>query len=165
MYFDGTGDYIIAPLSTKNAFGTGNFTAEMWLYPTAFANYKSLWGCSSGAASSTGFHTGLNASGNVFIYSASAFKVTTTNAMNLNAWNHVAFVRNGTALNIYINGVLGGTWTLTTQTFTDGYCWFGAAPGYASEYYTGYLADWRITNSQARYTATFTPPTAPLPTS
>lgn len=165
MYFDGTGDYVIAPLSTKNAFGTGNFTAEMWLYPTAFANYKSLWGCSSGAASSTGFHTGLNASGNVFIYSATAFKVTTTNAMNLNAWNHVAFVRNGTALNIYINGVLGGTWTLTTQTFTDGYCWFGAAPGYASEYYTGYLADWRITNSQARYTAAFTPPTAPLPTS
>ena len=165
MYFDGTGDYVIAPLSTKNAFGTGNFTAEMWLYLTAFASYKSLWGCSSSAASSTGFHTGLNASGNVFIYSASAFKVTTTNAMNLNAWNHVAFVRNGTALNIYINGVLGGTWTLTTQTFTDGYCWFGAAPGYASEYYTGYLADWRITNSQARYTATFTPPTAPLPTS
>jgi hypothetical protein len=162
-YFDGTGDYITAPTNAAAfSFATGDFTAEMQLYPTAFASYKSLWGCSSGAASSTGFHTGLNASGNVFIYSASAFKVTTSNAMNLNAWNHVAFVRNGTALNIYINGVLGGTWTLTTQTFTDSAGWFGAAPGLASEYYTGYLNDLKITKGTALYKASFVPPLAPL---
>lgn len=162
--FNGTTDYIIsAPRSNvNNAFGTGNFTVELWVYPTAFASYKSIYGNSNGITA-TGWHCGLNASGNVFIYSNSAFKVTSSNTLTLNAWNHVAIVRNGSAVTIYIGGTSGGTWTLTTETFTDGYCFLGVTPGLTSEFYSGYMDDIRITKGYARYTANFTPPAAAFP--
>ena len=162
--FNGTTDYIIsAPRSNvNNAFGTGNFTVELWVYPTAFASYKSIYGNSNGITA-TGWHCGLNASGNVFIYSNSAFKVTSSNTLTLNAWNHVAIVRNGSTVTIYIGGTSGGTWTLTTETFTDGYCFFGVTPGFASEFYSGYMDDIRITKGYARYTANFTPPASAFP--
>jgi hypothetical protein len=162
--FNGTTDYIIsAPRSNvNNAFGTGNFTVELWVYATAFANYKSIYGNSNGITA-TGWHCGLNSTGKIFIYSNSAFKVTSTNSLTLNAWNHVAIVRNGSTVTIYIDGVAGGTWTLTTETFTDGYCFFGVTPGFASEFFSGYMDDIRITRGYARYTANFTPPTAAFP--
>jgi hypothetical protein len=162
--FNGTTDYIIsAPRSNvNNAFGTGNFTVELWVYPTAFASYKSIYGNSNGITA-TGWHCGLNASGNVFIYSNSAFKVTSSNTLTLNAWNNVAIVRNGSTVTIYIGGTSGGTWTLTTETFTDGYCFLGVTPGLTSEFYSGYMDDIRITKGYARYTANFTPPAAAFP--
>lgn len=163
VIFNGTTDYFVTKSNQAYAFNTGNFTVEMWLYPTSFVNYKTLYGNSTSAANATGFHTGLNASGNVFIYSASAFRLTTSNAMTLNAWNYVAIVRSGSTITVYINGTSGGTWTLTTQTFTDGQCFFGAAPGGGSEFYTGYLDDFRITKGFARTVTSL--PTAAFPNS
>ena len=163
IIFNGTTDYFVTKSNQAYAFNTGNFTVEMWLYPTSFVSYKSLYGNSTSAANATGFHTGLNASGNVFIYSASAFRLTTSNAMTLNAWNYVAIVRSGSTITVYINGTSGGTWTLTTQTFTDGQCFFGVAPGFSSEFYTGYLDDFRITKGFARTVTSL--PTAAFPNS
>ena len=163
VIFNGTTDYFVTKSNQAYAFNAGNFTVEMWLYPTSFTSYKSLYGNSTSAANATGFHTGLNASGNVFIYSASAFRLTTSNAMTLNAWNYVAIVRSGSTITVYINGTSGGTWTLTTQTFTDGQCFFGVAPGFGSEFYTGYLDDFRITKGFARTVTSL--PTAAFPNS
>jgi hypothetical protein len=162
IYFDGTTDYLLAPTSPNNATGTGNFTVEFWVLPTAFSSYRSMFGNSASAANATGWHCGLNASGNVFIYSNSAFKVTTSNAMTLNMWNHVAITRSGSTVTIYINGTSGGTWSLTTETFTDGRFIFGGAPpAGGSEWFAGYLADLRVTKGFAR---TITVPTSALRT-
>jgi hypothetical protein len=162
IYFDGTTDYLLAPTSPNNATGTGNFTVEFWVLPTTFSNYRSMFGNSASAANATGWHCGLNASGNVFIYSNSAFKVTTSNAMTLNMWNHVAITRSGSTVTIYINGTSGGTWSLTTETFTDGRFIFGGAPpAGGSEWFAGYLADLRVTKGFAR---TITVPTSALRT-
>jgi hypothetical protein len=162
IYFDGTTDYLLAPTSPNNATGTGNFTVEFWVLPTTFSSYKSMFGNSASAANATGWHCGLNASGNVFIYSNSAFKVTTSNAMTLNMWNHVAITRSGSTVTIYINGTSGGTWSLTTETFTDGRFIFGGAPpAGGSEWFAGYLADLRVTKGFAR---TITVPTSALRT-
>jgi hypothetical protein len=162
IYFDGTTDYLLAPTSPTNATATGNFTVEFWVLPTAFASYKSMFGNSSSAAVATGWHCGLNASGNVFIYSNSAFKVTTSNAMTLNMWNHVAITRSGSTVTVYINGTSGGTWTLTSESFTDGRFIFGGAPPTGgSEWFAGYLADLRVTKGVAR---TITVPTSALRT-
>jgi hypothetical protein len=162
IYFDGTTDYLLAPTSPNNATSTGNFTVEFWVLPTTFSSYRSMFGNSSSAVNATGWHCGLNASGNVFIYSNSAFKVTTSNAMTLNMWNHVAITRSGSTVTIYINGTSGGTWTLTTETFTDGRFIFGGAPpAGGSEWFAGYLADLRVTKGFAR---TITVPTSALRT-
>ncbi len=103
-------------------------------------------------------HVGLNASGNIFIYSNSSFVVTSSNAMSLNTWNHVAVVRNSGVVYIYINGVVSTNSWNTTTAFTNAQCVIGTNPGPGTEYYVGYIDDLRITK-YARYTAAFTPPT------
>lgn len=164
MYFDGTGDYIPSVANAASALGAGDFTVEMWLYPTAFATYKSIWGCTTSAAVATGFHIGVNASGQLFIYSNSAFRISsssTSGTITLNQWNHVVVTRFAGAVRFFVNGVqqTTSTWT-TTQDFSQGYNLIGAAPGGGSEYYSGYIQDLRVTRGVARYTGNFTPPTS-----
>lgn len=76
-------------------------------------------------------------------------------------WQHVAVVRNGTSLKTYIDGVEQASTTITgalnenTLPLT-----LGGGNNISSSYYlNGYLSNVRVSNS-ARYTATFTPPTA-----
>jgi hypothetical protein len=159
-YFDGTGDYLTVP--TNSAFSlTGNFTIECWLYPTAFSSYRGIWS-GTNVINSTGFHFGLNSAGNIFIYANSSFTVTSSNAMLLNTWNHVAVVRNSGVIYIYINGILStNSWT-TSTSFTNAACVIGTNPGPGTEYYIGSISNFRIVNGTAVYTANFTPPSAPL---
>jgi len=159
-YFDGTGDYLTAP--TNNVFSlSAAFTFETWLYPTAFSSYKGIWS-NTNTINSTGLHVGLNSAGNIFIYSNSSFVVTSSNAMTLNAWNHVAVVRNSGIVYIYINGVVStNSWT-TSTAFTNAACVIGTNPGPGVEYYFGYLSDARLLNGTALYTSNFVPPSAPL---
>ncbi len=162
MYFDGTGDYITSVANTGLALGSGDFTVEMWLYPTAFATYKTIWGCTSAVNVTTGFHVGANASGQMFIYSNSAFRISSSansGVLTLNQWNYLAIVRSSGVVRIYVNGVVAtSTWS-TTQDFSQGYNVIGAAPGGGSEYFTGYIDDLRITKGVAR-TVTTSPTSA-----
>jgi len=165
LYFNGTSTYIRARSHNPNlhSYGLGDFTVEMWLYPETFANYISVYCQSNSAANATGFHIGLNVSGQIFIYSASAFQVTSNNSLTLNAWNHVAVVRFENVVTIYINGTAStNTWNLTTQTFTDGACVIGVSPALTTEFYRGYLHEFRASKI-ARYLQNFTPATTKLP--
>ncbi len=162
MYFDGTGDYITSVANTGLALGSGDFTVEMWLYPTAFASYKTIWGCTSAVNVTTGFHVGANSSGQMFIYSNSAFRISSSansGVLTLNQWNYLAIVRSSGVVRIYVDGVVAtSTWS-TTQDFSQGYNVIGAAPGGGSEYFTGYIDDLRITKGVAR-TVTTSPTSA-----
>jgi hypothetical protein len=165
LYFNGTTTYIRARSHNANlhSYGVGDFTVEMWLYPETFANYISIYCQSNSAANATGFHIGLNASGQIFIYSSSAFQVTSNNSLTLNDWNHVAVVRYENIVTIYINGTAStNTWNLTTQTFTDAACVIGVSPALTTEFYRGYLHEFRASKI-ARYLQNFTPTTTKLP--
>ena len=92
-------------------------------------------------------------------------QVDSVSAVSLNTWTHIAFVRSSSTMNIYINGILD-----TSASMSDN---LSNATGFAigrdyynlsQEYYTGYLQDLRITKGYARYTSNFTPPSAALPT-
>jgi len=158
MYFDGTGDYLVAAANTSLALGNGNFTVEMWIYPLSFATYISVWCCANTATSATGFHIGFNASGQMFIYSNSAFRISssaTSGTLNLNQWNNLVVTRNNGIVGFFVNGVQAtSTWS-TTQDFSQGFNLVGAAPNGGSEYFNGYISDLRITKGVALY------PTAP----
>jgi hypothetical protein len=76
-----------------------------------------------------------------------------------NTWYHYAFVRSGTTITLYINGVSQGTNTsAATLGSGGGAIRIGNAVGYAL---TGNLSNVRYTKS-AVYTSAFTPPTVPL---
>lgn len=84
-----------------------------------------------------------------------------------NTWYHVAVSRQGTSLRAFIDGTQLGT----TQTNSVNYVRVNSDPlyigqyfaGSANRYLNGYIDDLRITKGLARYTANFTPPTAPFP--
>ncbi len=182
-YFDGNGDYLQAPSSTAFNFGTSDFTIEGWVFPE--------WFSSSGTSSKDSvfvFGTGANADGGGAVRydfgmnyqgylrfnncpegGANLFTtVATSNPLTLNNWNHVAVVRNGTSVLLFVNGVqcstTGGTISssitvnrasvlrigrlLTTTTYD-----------FQSK---GYLSNFRIVSGTAVYTSGFTPSTTAL---
>lgn len=87
----------------------------------------------------------------------------------MNTWTYVTFTRSGTSLYCFLDGILQQTSTCdpATYTYSAGNFYMGYAIGDTSytRYFNGYIDDLRITKGIARYTQSFTPPTAPLPTS
>jgi hypothetical protein len=155
MYFEGSGDYLLMSSSAAFAAGTGDFTLEAWIYPTA------AWGTWNGifSVNNTGaiFFGGLD-SGFGLRASAVTNIVSSTDPV-LNTWTHVAVTRSGTTVRLFYNGVLKDTQT-SSQNFLAGNLYIGSSV--SSETFTGYIADARIVKGTAVYTSAFTPPTAPL---
>jgi hypothetical protein len=158
-YFDGTGDSIYSSVS---AAGAGSFTYEAWVYPVAFASNKTIFRTDNGGALDISLL--CNSTGQLLSYDNSGtLLASTTTTLQLNTWAYVALVRNGTAMQIYINGVesrTGGSGTFSnniTYTQLD----IGGRSTNGDESWNGYITDARYTKS-AVYTTTFTPPSAPL---
>jgi hypothetical protein len=155
MYFDGTGDYLTLPASSNFAFGTGDFTVEFWMYPTANAPWLSLCGTQPGAISdSRGWSIAItNGSPQISFWSSAQFIPA---AITLNQWNYVSITRAGTTLRMFINGTIANS-TTNSENFTFNQLGVGCnGPGIQP--YNGYIDDLRITKGVARYTSTFTPP-------
>ena len=169
--FDGTGDYLTSPDVTALNFGIADFTVEMWVNPTSF-------GASGGflyakvdttlSAANNGWFAYVTSTGEIkFGYgtASGSYFVLTTASVTTSSWQHIALVRQGAVVTVYRNGVSIGTNTLADAASHD-----KTTPLYIGRYYTstgfdynGYIDDLRITKGVARYTATFTPPTAAFP--
>jgi len=158
--FNGTSQYLSAPSNAAFTFGTGDFTIEMWVYPTtnqpAFCRYFGT-GSSTGDVSFDQQTLGLTPS---FNDNATVF-ITSSIALTLNAWNHLAVTRSGTSLKMFVNGVVSGTATNSTNFTCTGTAIIGKNPGSAT-YNKGYFSNVRILKGTALYTAAFTPSTSPL---
>lgn len=159
MYFDGNGDYLSAPNNAAFAFGTGDFTIETWIYLPAYGAGTNIVDTRNGDTS-TGLDPYIDSAGGLGIYVKPTAYALTGATVPLNAWTHVAYVRSGTTVKGYVNGVGTSTATISTN-FTDNGCRVGANINATPDCMTGLLADFRITKS-AVYSANFTPPTAPL---
>jgi hypothetical protein len=81
------------------------------------------------------------------------------NVHQANKWQHVALVRNGTTLTLYVNGVSVGTSTSNSTNYVGNLtiCYESV-----NQVYYGFLSNFRIVKGTAVYTSAFTPPTAPL---
>jgi len=175
VYFDGNGDYLRIADNAAFNFGSGDFTIEMWLNPTAPTNWNQKhlfakratnnnWGllCYINRNSTTGRY-----SVTMFIPNAAGtgWAINKTVPISFTGWSHFALVRSGNEWSIYIDGVkdvLNANLSLTipsnTAAFTLGAD--AATPSTTSSNYVGYMDDIRITKGVARYTEAFTPPDA-----
>lgn len=158
--FDGTGDYLVVkdPTGVNDyAFGTGDFTIEMWIYPTAGTS-KMLYD----SRVTTGVYPTIyiNASNAITFYTNGADRITGA-APTLNTWQHIAVVRYSGVTKLYVNGTQSGS------SYTDANVYLNAAArpvigadgsSLGSQNYAGYMDDIRVTKGYARYTTNFTPP-------
>ncbi len=161
-YMDGSGDTLRATWTAADIINQ-NFTLEYWLYYTQTSGYGTV--SIGDTPSGTGYiHLSFEASGgDVFSddgdHSNSGPYV--SGAIHGNCWNHLALVRSGTSLYIYVNGAKVGTKdNITTSYFSGQSDEFGI--GYIANPILGYICDARIVTSAVYSGSTYTVPTAPL---
>jgi hypothetical protein len=168
MYFDGTGDYAVTPASPLNAFLTGDFTCEFWVYFNALATNQTVMGTASGFQ--TGGYQWIQLASNTLTFrmelTSGAINVA-TGALSTGQWYHIAATRSGTTVRVFVNGVLANS-TTTGGSISDStgnkVIVGNSVELQATRFFNGYLQDVRVTRGYARYTANFTPPTAAFPT-
>jgi hypothetical protein len=145
------------PASTDNQF-TGDFTIEGWVYSLDTGD-KSLYVHGSYFAFNVNFGGGFN----IYLNSGGATFSPTDIVPAANEWNHVALVRSGSTVSVYLNGVASAT--TATNSATLGYnsiAYIGGLGTQAAGSINGYITDFRVVNGSAVYTSNFTPPTERL---
>ena len=140
----------------NEAFGTGDFTVEAWIYPTASAHNILL-------PSATANSWALITYSNNLYWQQAGSNIFGAGTVNLNAWNHVAVSRSGGTLSGYVNGV-------SVYSGANSYNYSGTptryiGPGPGGPVGSMYIDDVRLTKGTGRYTTGFTPPTAAFPNS
>jgi hypothetical protein len=143
-----------------------DWTIEGWIYPTALAAAFSdiLGSNSAGQTTSVSIRTGTGVSTNKIAMGdwgtgASFSTITSTSTVPTNQWTHYAFTKQGTTLRCFFNGTLEATITSANTTLPSFTCSMGNR-GNGDLPFTGYMDDVRITKGIARYTSSFTAPTA-----
>jgi hypothetical protein len=173
LYLDGTDDYITADSALLN---DEDFTIEMWFYPQryhttdgwGFYLYSQYHFGESGFAGR--FLFGMPESIAPSVQKLIAFHPTmgvigSTTTVTLNEWHHAAVTRSGSTVRIFLDGNLEATGNISTGTLQGTRSRIGTAiySGVPQGNVQGWIDDIRITRGVARYTANFTPPSAPFP--
>ena len=169
IYFDGSGDSLTVPDSSDFHVAGNDFTIEAYIRRTSQGNDEWFLVQSEGTTSNTsiGLHIGSSSSGYAnrpslrYTVGGSGNELQGTTALAANTWYHIAGVRDGNTLRIYVNGVQENS-TSFSGTITDASTpvIIGAVNSAGSAGLTGHMDQVRWSNS-CRYTGgtSFTPPT------
>lgn len=159
-------DSMNVPASTAFQYGTGDFTVEMWFYPTSISGYGSTLFRQRGFDYRTQRYLFLwiHPNRQVFLQVAgNDYFIGTANLCDLNAWNHIALVRRSGQMQLFLNGYANTTRANTTN-FSDTSQYppmFGSIGFYTEYYFAGNLTNIRIAKS-AYYITSFIPDRTPF---
>jgi hypothetical protein len=163
MYFDGSGDFLSVAAGTGGNLSSGNFTVELWFYPTVSGVTASLiqqgeydWRLNTGTSNQLGWITAGGPS-------LGGGSLTSPDTFIVNAWNHVAISKSGSTQTMYLNGRSQGTITTSPFNTTNAVAIGMNTASVGSVWpFTGYISNVRIVKGQAVYTSNFALPVAPL---
>ena len=164
VLLDGTGDYLETPIDADFNFGTGDFTIECFVrFGVSIKQYIFDY-----STANTSMLAITPSSGNVQVYSASSFCINAgSTAFSTGVWYHIALSRAGGDWRIYRDGTeyaIAAGQGARSFGFNSRSMYVGSA-GNGTNGINGRVDEFRITKGVARYTANFTPPTAPFPDS
>lgn len=154
--------------SSLSIANTTDFCMEAWIYCTGSGLANNFFTKRDGGGAEE-FTVGITATAFVELAtfrSGSVNKLVLSNAaVALNAWHHVAVVRESSQLRMYVNGVVQTdveTETLTPSANTTS-VWLGNDAFNSARRFRGNFGPMRITIGHHHYSANFTPPrTFPL---
>lgn len=161
--FPGSPSRLDSPTDADWAMGTGDFTVEAWIRPSNLSTDRNIFGVNV----SGGLGFGTTSSALFCGPTAVSYGVIGSTGLPLNTLVHVAACKASGTMRVFVNGVVDGSGA-------DSYNYAQAEvmlasnrvpPSAATGYLEGWIRAFRLTKGVARYTANFTPPTAPFPTS
>lgn len=163
LYLDGMGDGILTAASSSDfAFGTGDFTLEAWIRPSASAEqYKTIIQPNNNALIALLYNANIRKiywynNGNVVMHGTE---------LTIGAWAHVAAVRASGSLSLFVDGVKSASsYSESTNFSASGTARVGKPTSAFNDFF-GYIDDVRISKGVARYTASFSPPAEAFPNS
>lgn len=163
-YFDGSGDYLTVASNAAFGMGTGDFTIECWVNPSAFTGTGNvLVDMRSGTEPSVRPDLEYNSSGTLN-YRVNGSTVISGGTLVIGTWSHVVVCRSGTTTKMFLNGTqVGSSYTDSNNYGSSAACRIGADDdGSPNAYVNGYMSNVRVVKGTAVYTSNFTVPTAPL---
>jgi hypothetical protein len=160
--FNGTTQSLLAPSTgTRAAFiFAGDFTVEGWYYTTSVTGTRHLFTLGTEATNRYTWFLN-NAAINSNLFGSGPVAYTTTGAvLSINTWYHIAVVRSGNTVTLYVNGTADATTDTQTGTIGNGVLRIGADSSGVARW-QGNISNVRTTSTTI-YTGNFTPPTKPL---
>jgi hypothetical protein len=173
--FDGTGDWVTVSDNADFALGSGDWTIDLWFYcDAASGTIKHIAGQndSSETATTKSFHIQRTAADTIRAQAAVGSTVTSvtttstfTNSTNT-GWHHLAFVRTGDTLLLFIDGTQEDSDTISgTVNDSSNALRVGAGGEVTGNPWIGWIDEFRLSVGIARWTSDFTPPVGPYKTS
>jgi hypothetical protein len=166
-YFDGNADYMDTPAHTDFNSGSNNFTIDYWVQRADASTVRVMVGQNNSAAddSSRSFRILWNSNNKpvITVYSTSSTPYTTSAGSTAvtadGIFHHIAAVRNGNVLKLYLDGITQGTVDVTGVTVrsSSSKLTLGRAGEYNGNYFNGWLDEFRLSNGIARWTDDFIP--------
>lgn len=152
----GGGDDGLRVTSSDFAFGTGDFTVEVWINPDSLYDHKTIFATRPNNSSHTdGFNMYIDASGNTGVYSNTFLTQASGGPIKSNQWTHVVAERHNGKLTTYINGAAAAVQSSNTQNYTRTVASIGLLAAANQESFTGQMQDLRVYKGIAKYKGGF----------
>ena len=170
VFFDGVRSFLQLDGSSEFAFGTTDFTIEMWIKIDDDTNTNTFY--DSRPSGSNGAQIALFYSGSsnaVLFAQGGSVRITgTTDVGKDHAWHHIVLARQSGSTKLFVNGIQEGS-TYSDSTSYENPAnrpFIGGSSGSthlaAGTYMKGYISNVRVCIGHAVYFSNFTPPSSPL---
>lgn len=143
----------------------GDWTVEFWLNAGVQGSGEgAIFFINDGGSSFLEVLYNTSTDNIVTIFQSATAAASATNSVPLNTWTAVAIVVHGTNMQIYVNGIASGAAIPITRgaPLTASRVLQVAAGTGVTVPYAGFIDEVRFTKGVARYTANYTPATAPF---
>ena len=169
MKFDGSSSsWLLIPFSQHLNLSTGspNWTIECWVYVNSFGNNPFIFNKGGVAATYyTNYGFAVNSSGLAYMHLGNNGGETSYNfgTISTGTWYHLAGTRSGSTIRTFLDGTLVTNTSIGAAMTDNGEALYvGCLKNLTTNVLDGYVDDLRIAKGIARYTTSFTPPTAAL---
>jgi hypothetical protein len=151
LALNGTSQYVTVPSSSSDS-QTGTMTIEAWVKLTNYTNTNEIVSKTIGSGSTNNtfeLRTQASTGDLQFLgYDTALETVTSSSAVPIGSWEHVAVTKTGTTATLYINGAQVGSGTVATTTSNSNNMVIGGRNDFISGYYlNGSIDEVRLYNS------------------
>jgi len=153
--------HFTVPTGAFNSTGT-NWTIECWMFTQNWTQNQGII-TASGQGNSLGLFI-VNSTGHIQISNWGSPTWDTGVVLPIGSWHHIAAVRSGSTVTVYLDGVSSGSTTTASYSFsfTNPTAWSICGWGGTGGGVNGYISNLRVNSSNAVYTSNFTPSVSAL---